>query len=281
VDHLYYILLSHSFIFLTVMVSFHANRPSLVTIVAHPFFTHDPKKIPRSLPSCCTHVAPDWQEDRDGYLVPILAEADEETQWSSKPSSRRKEVPDSSSRQSQQAVRNSNNYPTEQLSREKENDAPSRKPASQFEIYSEKPSRPQSNPRSEYPISSSSSRVKSADREIRQSNDTDFTAPTSNRELISDDVLAEKLTACAIQDSPAGEGLVREADEKATSDADANALETMYSRLKDLGDRVEASGPTTFRPASPIQVAGAEKWVTRYVDYTSKYGLGFLFNDGR
>lgn len=22
-------------------------------------------------------------------------------------------------------------------------------------------------------------------------------------------------------------------------------------------------------------------WVTRYVDYTSKYGLGFLLNDGR
>jgi len=25
---------------------------------------------------------------------------------------------------------------------------------------------------------------------------------------------------------------------------------------------------------------GANKWVTQYVDYTSKYGLGFLFNDG-
>ena len=23
------------------------------------------------------------------------------------------------------------------------------------------------------------------------------------------------------------------------------------------------------------------KWVSRFVDYTSKYGLGFLLNDGR
>jgi polo-like kinase 1 len=35
---------------------------------------------------------------------------------------------------------------------------------------------------------------------------------------------------------------------------------------------------TLPRPVSPRRAPG--KWVTRYVDYTSKYGLGFLLNDG-
>jgi len=71
------------------------------------------------------------QEDHDGYLVPILAEADEQKPWSSKSSSRRNDVPDSTSRQSQQAI---NNYPTQQLSRGKENGLQSRKLSNHFEI---------------------------------------------------------------------------------------------------------------------------------------------------
>ncbi|ACI65561.1 predicted protein, partial [Phaeodactylum tricornutum CCAP 1055/1] len=44
-----------------------------------------------------------------------------------------------------------------------------------------------------------------------------------------------------------------------------------------------ASRRDAFRPTSPQSVvvyAGPTRWVSRYVDYTSKYGLGFLLNDG-
>jgi len=59
------------------------------------------------------------------------------------------------------------------------------------------------------------------------------------------------------------------------------ALEVMYERLRETNAKVEAAGgPTNFKSINQANSPGANLWVTRYVDYTSKYGLGFLFNDG-
>lgn len=65
---------------------------------------------------------------------------------------------------------------------------------------------------------------------------------------------------------------------KAVGDNDLQMLESMHNLLSQsfsAGKSVEAqnSVPTT-------ELCEAKKWVTRYVDYTSKYGLGFLLNDG-
>jgi len=255
------------------------HRPSLETILAHMFFTHDPTKIPKSLPSCCTHVAPDWQEDRDGYLVAVVAEADERkyrlSKNASSKSSNAAKVQQAPLRESGQNVHN-----REASSRGEENET-SHKPQSQFEVYNENTSHRPGSSRSEQLRSiTSSSRVKSADREMRQMSDVDFNAQKSRQDGATDDIM-DKFTACTIQDSANGIESPREPQCKGGNDVDAHALESMYSRLKDLGAQVEANGgPTMFKPASPIQVNGADKWVTRYVDYTSKYGLGFLFNDG-
>lgn len=46
-----------------------------------------------------------------------------------------------------------------------------------------------------------------------------------------------------------------------------------YERIQNGGAKVEC-------PLKGGEVWGTNKWVTRYVDYTSKYGLGFLLNDG-
>lgn len=48
---------------------------------------------------------------------------------------------------------------------------------------------------------------------------------------------------------------------------------TDYERIQHGGAKVEC-------PLKGGEVWGANKWVTRYVDYTAKYGLGFLLNDG-
>ena len=58
-------------------------------------------------------------------------------------------------------------------------------------------------------------------------------------------------------------------------DNDMHALETMHQRLSQSFATGTVPAST---PVSPDN--GAKKWVTRYVDYTSKYGLGFLLNDG-
>lgn len=225
-------------------------RPKLDQLVNHPFFTHDPTKIPRSLPSCCTHVAPDWQEDQNGYLVPVLAEADEKKYGSSS-----KKKTTSKPRSTLEEITNQE-PPREKHYHRREERVSSRKPAGQFEIFSEE-----------------SPREETARPEQRDRVEEDHVQP----QAFSPDDIGDRLAACKIDDG--------DQDTKAspTTDVDADTLEIMYSRLKDLGEQVEANGgePISFKPARPLERGGADKWVTRYVDYTSKYGLGFLFNDGR
>ncbi len=66
---------------------------------------------------------------------------------------------------------------------------------------------------------------------------------------------------------------------------DLNELELMHNRLNEClnnFERIQNGGATvTSPPLAENEMWGATKWVTRYVDYTSKYGLGFLLNDGR
>ena len=62
-----------------------------------------------------------------------------------------------------------------------------------------------------------------------------------------------------------------------------NELATMHTRLEEClanYERIQNVGAKVECPLRGGEVWGANKWVTRYVDYTSKYGLGFLLNDG-
>ena len=64
-------------------------------------------------------------------------------------------------------------------------------------------------------------------------------------------------------------------------DIEVHLLESMHMRLVRAekirsGEVVSNMSPQPKRSST----AKATKWVSRYVDYTSKYGLGFLLNDG-
>jgi len=59
------------------------------------------------------------------------------------------------------------------------------------------------------------------------------------------------------------------------------ALETMHQRLSQSfsnTDTLSTANNKIFDEGG--KNSAATTWVTRYVDYTSKYGLGFLLNDG-
>jgi len=63
---------------------------------------------------------------------------------------------------------------------------------------------------------------------------------------------------------------------------DGEILPRMIERLDAVLD-ITQSRKGCYQPQLPRPVSsscGPKKWVTRYVDYTSKYGLGFLLNDG-
>eukprot|EP01032_Pedospumella_encystans_P015350 gene15350-17564_t len=71
-------------------------------------------------------------------------------------------------------------------------------------------------------------------------------------------------------------------------DEQLNTLETMYATLKNevLDDCTEGAvihrnaSTTAEMAAIDMNALVAKVWVVRYFDYTSKYGLGFLFNTG-
>lgn len=63
--------------------------------------------------------------------------------------------------------------------------------------------------------------------------------------------------------------------------SDAETLLRMVERLDTVVD-ITQSRKGSYRQQMPRPVSpacGPKMWVTRYVDYTSKYGLGFLLND--
>ena len=64
---------------------------------------------------------------------------------------------------------------------------------------------------------------------------------------------------------------------------DTEILNIMLDNLSTALDVAEARKYTYAHSAAvkPSARGGPAMWVTRYVDYTSKYGLGFLLNDGR
>lgn len=64
---------------------------------------------------------------------------------------------------------------------------------------------------------------------------------------------------------------------------DTEILNIMFDTLSTALEVADARkySYTNAAVANPTSRGGPAVWVTRYVDYTSKYGLGFLLNDGR
>ena len=262
--------------------------------MGHPFFTHDPLKIPTSLPSCCTHVAPDWQEEADGRLVPVLAEADE-AKYRSKVSNRKKEETQAGVRSREpmgardvNMEENQHQYPTQQAARkashpERSNAPGSRNSSKKFEIFGDDPEEQNSQRRrSSTPHSQHDHQNQFNNMKDRKPRGLEMTANVGNVQVRDD--LLDKVQKFTLQDTPTEADRIDnyQSQSPTSHDVELRALELMHERLRDINARVEASGgPTNFRPISQADVPGAQIWVTRYVDYTSKYGLGFLFSDGR
>jgi hypothetical protein len=73
------------------------------------------------------------------------------------------------------------------------------------------------------------------------------------------------------------------AEKPPPTDNDAEILLLMLERLSTVLDVSEQHkfSYSSCQVVKPVSRGAPIKWITRYVDYTSKYGLGFLMNDGR
>lgn len=247
-------------------------RPTLDALRSHPFFA---ERIPSSLPTSCTISQPIWSVDEFGELNAI------------KPTS----ALDIKSSCAKQLAAKKMGKPLEAL----DNILPSKSvksvataaPASstpKFNIFSDsgdevecKPSVPQSTVLMSTQDSTPVNRL--ADKMSAFGfNEVKGTPPMSSAQsptIEFNSRPSQEKSPHPSSESPKG---------LQTSPDDLGELEVMYNRLTEcLGnyERVQ-NGGAKVEPTSPTGSAmwGVTKWVTRYVDYTSKYGLGFLLNDG-
>lgn len=107
---------------------------------------------------------------------------------------------------------------------------------------------------------------------------------------LTDDILLARTKGLSIKGSsiPSNKSSASSALMNVTSSAFSH-IENDIDILKKMADHVDevlepadlrkvVNNYNSLRPFPARQ--GPSKWVTRYVDYTSKYGLGFLLNDG-
>ena len=247
-------------------------RPCLEDLKSHPFFS---ERIPNALPHSCTVSEPIWSEDEFGELQAVKPtsaldiKASSTKQIAAKKTGKPLEVLD-------------NILPTA-ASKNAKAAAPS-STTTKFSIFNElsdqvdcKPSTRQ-NTAVKASINDSTPVNKLVDKISAFGFHEDVKRAPSMHLEGSPFNVDTKTT----QDRPAPSAHTPK-DQQSSPD-DLGELEVMYRRLVECLSNYERvqNGGAKVEPPSPIDrdMWGATKWVTRYVDYTSKYGLGFLLNDG-
>jgi hypothetical protein len=269
------------------------TRPSLEEIRQHPFFTMH--QIPGSLPSTCTTSAPIWSIDEFGELNAIkptsALDINDAKNLKNKTTER---VAVAAAAQSHNAPIGSvkaSSHAAKKATLPKAGAASGG--GSAFNIYDDV-----NDQAVEVNLESQNNVVVSSDN----------VEPKMNSPVHR---MTEQLASCGIDDevrdmppgswsSPRPSATVQSRQTKgvapstssrpqpsypspsANSD-DLHELVMMHSRLEEClvnYERVQNGGAKAECPLIGGEVWGSKKWVTRYVDYTSKYGLGFLLNDG-
>jgi hypothetical protein len=269
------------------------DRPSLDQIAAHPFFTET--LIPTSLPTSATHVAPVWQINEFGELV--VAEKKD----SVRKSSRKPTLPRSSSGRQplgsydpNRAKASSSASAPAAKSKEKSGrdgidmhgivksalamagstlSGATASATSGFKIFDESTGNA--------PAASSGHGEQSARKAVPpQARSSPYDSFAADAELVA----RTKSLAIATPVSrkvEAPSSSLPTANTSPVSESEADILQRMVERVETVID-ITDTRVGTYRSHSPkpLSRGGPTKWVTRYVDYTSKYGLGFLLNEG-
>ena len=248
------------------------DRPSLDFIEQHPFLSEN--LIPDFLPHSVLHRAPVWHLNEFGALV---CDEDESSSSASYGSTGKRGIPRSSSQRQPFASRNPN-MP---------------KPASTASLP-KKEERVnidmQRIVRSAMSIATSSAKKPAStggfqifDESKATETPSEVASRVSRNTLLDTEAIITRTKALSMASSSP-----QSAAQPSTMTA-SSAVERDAEILKDMVDQLDSilntatSQKSTYQSFSPRPLSaryGPPKWVTRYVDYTSKYGLGFLLNDG-
>ena len=245
-------------------------RPSLEVLRNHPFFS---ERIPNALPQSCTVSQPIWSVDEFGEIHAVKPTSALDIQI---PQTKNKPTQKPAGGKPLEALDNIlHSKPTKNSTAK--SSAPSSTP--KFNIFNDlgDQCKPTSNTKSDLAATANQ------DTPINSLTDKmsafGFDDVKSTPQMSASPFDAESKPA---QDRPAASADTPKCQQNSSDDL--NELEIIYSRLTECLGNYEhvQNGGAKVDPLSPMEVDmwGATKWVTRYVDYTSKYGLGFLLNDG-
>ena len=253
------------------------DRPSLDFIEGHPFLTEN--IIPDFLPNSVLHRAPVWTLNEFGALV-----CDDEAPAvpSGKPS-----IPRSSSNRLPFASRNPNmpkRDPGSSASQPAKQEVA--KPAERQTIDLQRVVKSAMTMASNTAKKAASSPAFKIFDESKSSNDTpseiESRVSSARPTLLDAETIVTRTKALSIAASPEVMPPPPSTTALSPAEVDAEILRDMVEQLDTvLGIANARKGSYRLQsPRSTSQTHGPSKWVTRYVDYTSKYGLGFLLNDG-
>jgi len=233
-----------------------ADRPTLEAIASHPFLTSH--FIPESLPSNATHIAPQWgkQSAISRPEIPKSVPMPSRRPFVARDANVRpttirdeKKKPFSTSGSSpiinvQGAVKDAWSAVTNFASPSR---SASRQQSSKFQVFDE--------------------------NKVQQTSERDIVARTANLGIGSttDETSSQAKSSHRRFDT-------------VSSNTDSFTLNEMFDRVTIVLDIVSsrdyANVPADSQSLIPVSHGGPSKWVERYVDYTSKYGLGYLLSDG-
>lgn len=276
-----------------------ADRPKLEDIAVHPFFTQ--QFIPQSLPSTVTSVAPVWDQNELGELVPTSTKTVAKSDPLSKPglplsSVQRRPLVSRDINVDQQLTTKSSKTPrdgpepvkttllglssaTGQVSGQQ---TPSTSTQPAFRVYDENETENRHSGRN---LNSGRKSVQSFQVSKAEEEIVTRTAAMSIRVQDASPLQAPSFnpTPRAVLPSPAVETTATAP--QSGLEQDMYILHNMIERIETVLDVSSRRSYSHVHPDSPSLTAfsrgGPSRWVSRYVDYTSKYGLGFLLNDGR
>eukprot|EP00590_Aulacoseira_subarctica_P003813 CAMPEP_0172419456 /NCGR_PEP_ID=MMETSP1064-20121228/5895_1 /TAXON_ID=202472 /ORGANISM="Aulacoseira subarctica , Strain CCAP 1002/5" /LENGTH=563 /DNA_ID=CAMNT_0013158953 /DNA_START=722 /DNA_END=2413 /DNA_ORIENTATION=+ len=256
------------------------SRPTLIEVGKHLFFANS-DKIPKSLPYACAFVEPTWCKTADGAFILTIEDETTSSTKSIKPTESilpgplpsavihppvlKEKIPSSSTVERQlpskialvSGIKSSNPFAD-----------PFRRKTGAFQVYDENNQQKTSSQRSD------------------ESATFDVDAPNSlsnankEKEMIQGSIVEITTKTSALRIS---EGYnIGQPDTLSNTEklqlppipsVDTLALEVMHTRLSAFLEH-EVEVDVVSECETMISV-----WVTRYVDYTSKYGLGFLLNN--
>jgi len=270
-------------------------RPSLDEVRNHPFFTLH--QIPGSLPSSCTVSAPIWSTDEFGELNTVKPKSALDIRVS-KLGVGNKSASAGLKRLDNGVATLLKAASTTIAGTKKTPSMPATAGGSAFNIYDDVNDQVEckldsrsnaleadisSKPVSSTPVNKLTNQMSACgfDDQARCLPPGSSSPPSVSEAVAPSD--AKHMTPSRQETAGSHKTPSSQSSSATNSNDDLQELVMMHTRLDEClvnCERIQNGGAKVECPLKGGEVWGANKWVTRYVDYTSKYGLGFLLNDG-